>query len=151
MDWCKHLWFHWNLNYGRKEFHIRSSPIFLCSNQFVPRNWIQVRKVNFSSERVQAFSTKTLRIFSTSLIGFVHRVSNELRIWNSFAFRFSYNYLYSPVQNCLKFSAVLGTTSANSSIFILPISWKKGENALWNLWYIQGLSRPCSSQWYYSV
>jgi hypothetical protein len=27
---------------------------------------------------------KTLRIFQTSLIGFVHRVSSELRMWNSF-------------------------------------------------------------------
>ena len=67
----------------RKEFHIQSSPILLFSNQFVPRNWIQVRKVNFSIERVQAFLKKTHRIFQTSLIEFVHRVSSELRVWNS--------------------------------------------------------------------
>ena len=41
-------------------FHARSSSIFLFSNQFVPKNQLRVRKVNFSSERVQAFSTKTL-------------------------------------------------------------------------------------------
>ena len=33
--------------------------------------------------------------------------------------------LNSPVQNCLKFSAVLGTTSANSSIMMRPISFNK--------------------------
>ncbi|WVZ01898.1 hypothetical protein V8G54_022704 [Vigna mungo] len=30
------------------------------------------------------------------------------------------HYLYSPVQNCLKFSAVLGAMSAKSSILIRP-------------------------------
>lgn len=36
--------------------------------------------------------------------------------------------LYSPVQNWRKFSQVLGTTSANSSIIILPISCNKDDN-----------------------
>ena len=35
------------------------------------------------------------------------------------------SFLYSPVQNCLKFSAVLGTTSANNSNLIRPISCLK--------------------------
>ena len=67
----------------RKECDIQSALIFLFSNQSVLRNPLQVRKVKFSSERVQVFSMKTLKIFQTSLIGFVHRVSSELRIWNS--------------------------------------------------------------------
>jgi hypothetical protein len=66
-----------------KEFLIRSSLIFFPINQLVPRNQLQARKVHFSSERVQAFSMKTLKIFQTSLIGFVHGASSELRIWNS--------------------------------------------------------------------
>ena len=44
--------------FGGKEFHIQSALIFLFSNPLFPRNQIQVRKVNFSSERVQSFSVK---------------------------------------------------------------------------------------------
>ena len=68
-------------NKMRKEFHIRSSPIFPFS--YTSQEIEYVRKVNFSSEKVQAFSTKTL-IFQTRPIGFVHRVSSALCIWNSF-------------------------------------------------------------------
>jgi hypothetical protein len=40
------------------------------------------------SERVQAFSMETLRIFQTSLTGFVHNMSSEFLIWNSFQLEF---------------------------------------------------------------
>ena len=67
-----------------KEFHARSSLIFPYSDLSAPRKQLHVREVNFRSEKIQAFSKKTLRISQTSLIEFVHGVSSELRIWNSF-------------------------------------------------------------------
>ena len=60
--------------------------LFLFSNQFVPKNQLRVKKVNFSSDRVQAFSTKTLQ---TSFTGFVHRASSEPQMWNSSPYIFT--------------------------------------------------------------
>ena len=80
---CIHDNFSFRSVWGKSSIYEDNQFSPLVINTYVLRNWIQVRKVNFSSERVQAFSMKTLRIFQTSLIGFVHRVSSELRIWNS--------------------------------------------------------------------
>ena len=88
-----------------KEFHIRSSLISPYSDLSAPRKQLHVREVNFRSEKIQAFSKKTLRISQTSLIGFVHGLSSELRIWNSSLThiymvcfgKFSVNEISSPV------------------------------------------------------
>ena len=57
-----------------KEFHIHSFSSYVISLVFN-----RSEKSEKSSERVQAFSLKTLKIFQASPIGFVHRVSSALR------------------------------------------------------------------------